>query len=139
MPNLCTLSRGIILAKEQLGHSYTFWTMLMIFSPVANFGDQPLHILIDQLSTVRIRSCMWSSSMRLSRFLNENEKKVWPKLLDYLLDSWADRVIGPHCDYMSEKTSFRTQYILPTYYDSNLLAPFIYFAEPDLTVYGSFG
>ena len=29
--------KGIILAKGQLGHSYT-----MIFSPVANFGDHPL-------------------------------------------------------------------------------------------------
>ena len=38
----CT-PRGIILAKGQFGHSYTFGTMLiMILSPVSNFGDQSL-------------------------------------------------------------------------------------------------
>jgi hypothetical protein len=38
----CT-PRGIIWAKGQLAHSYTFWIMLiMIFSLVANFGDHPL-------------------------------------------------------------------------------------------------
>ena len=32
-----------ILAKERFGHSDTFWAMpIMIFSPVANFGDQSL-------------------------------------------------------------------------------------------------
>ena len=36
----------IILAKEQLGHSYTFWTMpTMILSPVSNFGDQSLCLI----------------------------------------------------------------------------------------------
>ena len=36
---------GIILAKGQLGHSYTFWTMpIMIFSPVSNFGNQSLRL-----------------------------------------------------------------------------------------------
>ena len=41
-------SRGIILAKGQIGYSYTFWTTLsiMIFSPVSNFGDQSLGIYI---------------------------------------------------------------------------------------------
>ena len=34
---------GILLAKGQLDHSYTFWTMpIMIFSSVANFGNHPL-------------------------------------------------------------------------------------------------
>ena len=38
LPKLCTDWR-IILAKGQLGHSYTFWIMpIMIFSPVKNFG-----------------------------------------------------------------------------------------------------
>ena len=33
----------IILAKEQPGHSYTFWTMpILIFSPFANFGKHSL-------------------------------------------------------------------------------------------------
>ena len=61
LPKWCT-PRGIILAKGQLGHFYTFATGLnviigidqnsqdksfstmpiMIFSPVANFGDHPL-------------------------------------------------------------------------------------------------
>ena len=49
----CTL-RGIILAKWQLSHSYTFWTMskpiIVIFSPVANFGDHPLHMPLQLLS-----------------------------------------------------------------------------------------
>ena len=35
--------RGITLAKGQLGHTYTFWTMpILIFSSVANFGQQSL-------------------------------------------------------------------------------------------------
>ena len=42
LPKWCTQG-GIILAKEQLGHSYTFWTMsIMISSPVTNFGHHPL-------------------------------------------------------------------------------------------------
>ena len=33
----------IILAKEQLGHLYTFGSMtILIFSPFANFGNQSL-------------------------------------------------------------------------------------------------
>ena len=37
---------GIIWAKGQLDHSYTFWAMpIMIFSPVANYGDQSLYWL----------------------------------------------------------------------------------------------
>ena len=33
----------IILAKEQLGHSYIFWTMpILIFCQFANFGNQSL-------------------------------------------------------------------------------------------------
>ena len=33
----------IILAKEQLGHSYIFWAMpILIFSPFANFGNQSI-------------------------------------------------------------------------------------------------
>ena len=35
---------GITLAKGQLGYSYTFWTRpILIFSPVANFGQQSLY------------------------------------------------------------------------------------------------
>ena len=42
MPKWCT-PRGIILVKGQLGHFYTFCTMpILIFCPVANFGDQSL-------------------------------------------------------------------------------------------------
>ena len=42
LPKRCT-PRGIILAKGQLGHSYTFSTMpIMIFSTVSNFGDRTL-------------------------------------------------------------------------------------------------
>ena len=38
-----SLMGGIILAKGQLDHSYTFWTMpIMIFSPVANLMHHPL-------------------------------------------------------------------------------------------------
>ena len=34
---------GITLAKGQLGHFYTFWTMpILIFSPVPNFGQQSI-------------------------------------------------------------------------------------------------
>ena len=34
---------GIILAKGQLNHSYTFWAMsILTFCPVANFSDHPL-------------------------------------------------------------------------------------------------
>ena len=45
LPKWCT-PRGIIFAKVQLGHSYTFGTMpIMLFSPVANFGDHPLTIV----------------------------------------------------------------------------------------------
>ena len=41
---ICTV-RGIILTKGQHGHFYTFWTMpIMIFGPVANFGDHSLII-----------------------------------------------------------------------------------------------
>ena len=37
---------GILLAKGQLDPSYTFWTRpIMIFSPVANFGNHPLGFL----------------------------------------------------------------------------------------------
>ena len=37
----------IILVKEQVDHSYTFWTMpIMIFSPGANFCNHPLIIRI---------------------------------------------------------------------------------------------
>ena len=36
-------NRRIILAKEQLGHSYIFWTMpIFIFCQFANFGNQSL-------------------------------------------------------------------------------------------------
>ena len=36
----------IILAKEQVDHSYTLWNMpIMIFSPGANFCNHPLDIL----------------------------------------------------------------------------------------------
>ena len=35
----------IILAKEQLGHSYIFWTMpILIFCQFANFGNQSLFV-----------------------------------------------------------------------------------------------
>ena len=41
--SLAKMMMGIILAKEQLGHSYAFWTMpINIISPVKNFGDQSL-------------------------------------------------------------------------------------------------
>ena len=34
---------GITLAKQKLRHPYSFWTMtILIFSPVANFGQQSL-------------------------------------------------------------------------------------------------
>ena len=51
----------IILAKGQLDHFYTFWTMpIMIFSPVANFGNPSsigLHFLsMNELSTRWIES-----------------------------------------------------------------------------------
>ena len=37
---------GIILAKGQLDHSYTFWTMsILIFSPLTNFGDHPIYFI----------------------------------------------------------------------------------------------
>ena len=37
------LQSGIILAKEQLDHSYTFWTMpILIFSPVQIIMGHPL-------------------------------------------------------------------------------------------------
>ena len=43
---------GITLAKGQLGHSYTFWTIpVMIFSPVSNFGDQSLVIWGHSITT----------------------------------------------------------------------------------------
>ena len=42
----------IILAKEQLGHSYIFWTMpILIFCQFANFGNQSL-IFLFQAATV---------------------------------------------------------------------------------------
>ena len=40
-----------ILAKEQFGHSYTFWTMvIIIFSPVSNSSNHPLIIFFQTLS-----------------------------------------------------------------------------------------
>ena len=40
---MISLEEYTILAKEQFGHSYTFWTMaLMIFSPVSNSSHHPL-------------------------------------------------------------------------------------------------
>ena len=42
LPKWCT-HRGIILAKGQLCHSFTFWTMsIMIFSLVSNSSNHPL-------------------------------------------------------------------------------------------------
>ena len=44
LPNWFTHG-GITLAKGQLGHSYNFWTMsILIFSPVANFGQQSIYL-----------------------------------------------------------------------------------------------
>ena len=34
------------MAKEQFGHSYTFWTMaIMIFRPVSNSSNHPLYLV----------------------------------------------------------------------------------------------
>ena len=42
----------IILAKEQVHNSYTFWAMsILIFSPFANFGNQSL----DQFEVIEAR------------------------------------------------------------------------------------
>ena len=42
LPKWCT-PRLIILGKGQFGHFHTFSTMpIMIFNPIANFGDHPL-------------------------------------------------------------------------------------------------
>ena len=44
-----------IVAKEQSGHSYVFWSMPIIkFSPVANFGDHPLHMYLIQFSFLHV-------------------------------------------------------------------------------------
>ena len=55
---------GITLAKEQLGHSYTFWTMtILIFSPVANFGQQSLPSIFREEVKPRY---VWLTSWELS-------------------------------------------------------------------------
>ena len=46
---------GIILAKGQFDHSYTFWTMpILIFSLGANFGHHPLVYILLEYITVDI-------------------------------------------------------------------------------------
>ena len=51
--------RGIILVKGQLGHFYTFCTMpILIFCPVANFGDQSLILIETDLLPKYIQSLM---------------------------------------------------------------------------------
>ena len=51
--------RRIILAKEQLGHSYIFWTMsILIFCQFANFGNQSLDKMLIISQILWIRDCL---------------------------------------------------------------------------------
>ena len=51
LPKWCSYE-GSILTKEQLDHSYTFWTMIiMLSSPVANFGNHPLVTVLESNKT----------------------------------------------------------------------------------------
>ena len=46
--------KGIILAKGELNHLYTIWTMLMrIFSQFANFGNQSLSMYVLLIAKIK--------------------------------------------------------------------------------------
>ena len=85
----------IILAKRQHGHSYTFWTMLiLICSLFANFGKHPLlrksilffHSLIWDFSwklSCRIRIGCWVRWV--SNILNQKDCYLFFKLLPFFI------------------------------------------------------
>ena len=52
------------MAKEQFGHSYTFWTMaIMIFSPVSNLLHHPLAYIIIYSKVETITYVLYISSV----------------------------------------------------------------------------